>query len=385
MPSSAEVRVEVRRLQDFVAAIFVAAGCAAEEGEAVAAGLVDANLAGHDSHGVARVPRYLDWLRAGEVEAGRGVSVVSDSGALAVLDGHFGFGATVGRQAVRFGMDKAGRDGVAIVALRHAGHLGRIGQWAEMALGEGLVSLHIVNVATSMLVAPFGGVERRFSTAPIAFACPVPGGPPVVLDFATSAVAEGKVLVASNGGKPLPEGALITAEGELSTAPETLYGPFAPGEPRDARGGGGAIRAMGEHKGSGLALMCELLGGALTGSGCSGPLRGQRFANGMLSIYLSPAAFGSESAIAADVRAMVDFVRDTKPARPGEPVLVPGDPERRVKAERLETGIPLTAETYQGLLQAARSAGLADGDPRVSAFRAGPDWPRSGESRGAAH
>lgn len=359
-----DLRLPVQGLQDYVAATFAGAGCSAEEGAAVAAGLVDANLNGHDSHGVVRVPRYLGWLREGEVDAGRAVSVVTESAAMAVLDGHYGFGATVGRQAVRFGIDKAHAGGVAVVALRHAGHLGRIGQWAEMALDDGLVSLHIVNVAGSTLVAPFGGVDRRLSTAPIAFGFPVPGEPPVVLDFATSAVAEGKVLVASNGGKPLPEGSLITPEGELSADPATLYGPLAPGGPRDHRRGEGAIRAMGDHKGSGLALMCELLGGVLAGSGCSGP-GPHRFANGMVSIYMSPGAFGSQAAIAAETRAFVDFIRETRPAVPGQPVLLPGEPERRARADRSANGIPMTGQTRDGLIEAGRSVGLSADDPRM--------------------
>lgn len=362
-----QLRIEAGRLGDFVAAAFEAAGCSEEEARLVAAGLIDANLAGHDSHGVARLPRYLEWLRSGDVESGREITVVSENAAMAVLEGHHGFGATIGRQAVGYGIDRAHDAGVYTVALRHSGHLGRIGQWAEMALEAGLASLHIVNVAGSILVAPFGGVEKRFSTAPIAFGFPVPDGPPVVLDFATSAVAEGKVLVASNGGKPLPEGALITADGRLSTDPATLYGPLEGTRTRDYRNGPGAIRAMGEHKGSGLALMCELLAGALTGSGTSGPPRPRRFANGMVSIYMSPAAFGSEAAIARETRDFVDFVRSTRPTEPGGQVLLPGDPERQTRAERLADGIPLTAETWAALAEAGRAAGLPPDDPRMLA------------------
>ncbi len=365
MASAEDLRIDVGRLHAFVSATFASAGCSESEAQAVASGLVDANLTGHDSHGVARVPRYLDWLRAGDVEAGREVSVATETGAMAVLDGQYGFGATVGRQAVRFGIDKAKAAGTAIVALRHAGHLGRIGQWAELALESGLVSIHIVNVAGSMLVAPFGGVDKRFSTAPIAFGFPVPGEPPVVLDFATSAVAEGKVLVASNGGKPLPDGSLVTHDGQLSADPATLYGPLQPGGARDHRNGSGAIRAMGDHKGSGLALMCELLGGALAGSGCSGPPRDQRFANGMVSIYMSPSCFGSEDAIAQETTAFVDFVRAARPAEAGHPVLLPGEPERRARADRAEHGIPITRETWTGLIAAGLAAGLSAGDARM--------------------
>lgn len=353
--------IAVGHLQALVTGIFEAAGCEPTEASRIATFLVGANLTGHDSHGVARVPRYVDWLASGEVEAGQNVEVVTDHGCLLVLDGRYGFGATVGRQAVELGVARAQDLGVAIVALRHAGHLGRIGQWAELALESGLVSLHIVNVAGSMLVAPFGGVDRRFSTAPIAFGFPVPDEPPVVLDFATSAVAEGKVLVASNGGKPLPPGSLIDPDGRLSTDPATLYGPLDANPARDHSQGLGAIRAMGDHKGSGLALMCELLGGALAGSGCSGPAK-QRFANGMVSIYMRPGVFGSEAAIACETRSFIDFLRSSRPATPGEAVLLPGEPERRTLAERTANGIALPDETWAALAGTAAKLGVPVGD-----------------------
>lgn len=365
MAEHQDPRIAVRPLHDFVAATFAAAGCSAEEADAVAAGLVDANLNGHDSHGVGRVPRYLDWMREGVVRAGQSADIASDLGAMSVLDGKFGFGSTIGRQAVMHGVEKAKAGGVAIVALRNAGHLGRIGQWAELALAHGLVSLHIVNAGGSMIVAPFGGVDKRLSTAPIAFGFPVPGEPPVVLDFATSAVAEGKVMVASNGGKPLPPGSLIDEDGRLSTDPAVLYGPLTPSGTRDHKNGTGAIRAMGEHKGSGLALMCELLGGALTGSGCAGPERNRPFANGMVSIYLSPSAFGSQDAIAAETRSYIEYFRSSRPAVAGKPVLLPGEPERIAHADRTANGIPVTPETWRGLIAAAKGVGLRADDPRM--------------------
>ncbi len=350
--------IAVDRLLALVSEIFAAGGCSSEEADRVAHGLVDANLTGHDSHGVARVPRYVEWLRAGEVEAGRSIKVLSETGALSVLDGQYGFGATVGRQAVELGIRRGLEMGTAIVALRHAGHLGRIGQWAELALASGLVSMHFVNVAGSVLVAPFGGVDRRFSTAPIAFGFPVEGEPPVVLDFATSAVAEGKVLVAANGGKPVPPGSLIGPDGQLSTDPATLYGPPEGTTDRDHRNGKGAIRAMGEHKGSGLALMCELLGGVLVGSGTSGPEK-QRFANGMVSIYLSPAAFGSAEDMAREARTFVAYVRSSRPATPGRDVQIPGDPERHTRDERSAQGIPLPAGTWDAIRTTAGRLGVA--------------------------
>ena len=155
-----------------------------------------------------------------------------------------------------------------------------------MAAAEGLVSVHFVNAAGSLLVAPFGGVEKRLSTAPYCVGIPRQGQDPIVLDFATSIVAEGKVLVASRGGKKLPTGALVDPDGTLSEDPAVLYGPLHAEGPRDHTKGTGAIRAFGEHKGSGLAFICELLGGALTGTGATAPDR--HFANGMLAFYIDP-------------------------------------------------------------------------------------------------
>lgn len=342
-----------------VADIFAAAGCDAAEAGRIATMLAGANLAGHDSHGVIRVPRYVETMQAGRVHAGQALTTVIDGGAFALVDGNYGFGQTVGPLAVELGIARAKAHGIAIVGLRHAGHLGRIGDYPEMAAAAGQVSLHFVNVAGSELVAPFGGVDRRFSTAPIAIGLPVEGGEPIILDFATSLVAEGKALVAQSGGKPLPEGALIEPDGRLSSDPATLYGPVPPGAVPDPRKGPGALRAFGEHKGSGLALMCELLGGAFTGSGCSGP-GPRQIANGMLSIYMAVDRFHSDDGFARELAQYVDYVKASRPAAPGGEVLVPGEPERRTRAKRLAEGIPLADRAWNDILATARRLGLSD-------------------------
>jgi len=345
-------------LERLVRDMFAAAGCDAAEASDIASHLVGANLAGHDSHGVVRVPRYIDWMRAGYVFAGKQPQVVTDGGAFALLDAQFGFGQSATKRATALGIERARQHGAAVIALRNAGHVGRIGHYAEQALAAGLISIHLVNVAGSSLVAPFGGVERRFSTAPFAIGVPLEGRP-VVLDFATSRVAEGKVLVASNGGKPLPPDALIEPDGRLSGDPHTLYGNYEPVGPRLPGGGPGAIRAFGDHKGSGLALMCELLAGAFTAGGCSGPVEGRtRISNGLLSIYLSPAHFGTEAEFQRMGRDYVEWVASSRPAVPGEPVLLPGEPEARNRAERLAKGIPLQPDTWAGIVQSAASLGV---------------------------
>jgi uncharacterized oxidoreductase len=354
----APVLVPADKLDNLVAAIFRAAGCDGAEAGRISTHLLGANLAGHDSHGVARVPRYVEWLQAGYVVKGQTAEIVTDGGCFALLDGQFGFGQTVAPQAVELGIARAQQHGIAVVGLRNAGHIGRVGDYAETAIRAGLISVHFVNVAGSVLVAPFGGTERRFSTAPFSVGVPLPGRP-LVLDFATSLVAEGKVLVASNGGKALPADALIEPDGTLSGDPRTLYGEYPPIGPRRPENGQGAIRAFGEHKGSGLAFMCEMLAGALTGGGTSGPVGARgRIANGMLSFYVSPRHFGTEAEFHATGRAYVDWVIACNPAKPDAPVLAPGDKEAATRADRLANGVPLQPDTWEGILQVAQRLGV---------------------------
>src|SRR2546429_743038 len=240
------VTIQVNNLIDFVAEVFSHSESSPEESRRIATYLTTANLTGHDSHGVIRVPVYIKWKKMGSVVPNQNAEVIVDTPSLAVVDGKFGYGQTVTPQAVRIGIDKCKKAGLAAVALRNAGHIGRVGDWAEMAAAEGLVSVHFVNAAGSLLVAPFGGVQKRLSTAPYCVGISRKGPDPLVLDFATSVVAEGKVLVASRGGKKLPKGALIDLDGTLSEDPPVLYRPYHPEGPRDHSQGKGAIRGVGE-------------------------------------------------------------------------------------------------------------------------------------------
>lgn len=343
-------------LESLVADIFAAAGCSRAEAQRVALHLVKANLAGHDSHGVVRVQRYLPMLREGLLHADQRVDVAVDTPALAVVDGKFGFGQTVAPQAVEIGVAKCRALGLSAVALRNAGHIGRVADWAELAARAGLVSVHFANAVGSPLVAPFGSAERRFSTAPYSVGLPILGREPLVLDFATSLVAEGKVFVASQGGRPIPADALIGPDGTVGDDPELLYGDYRASGRRDIRNGAGALRAFGEHKGSGLALMCELLGGGLTGNGCATP--GRRFANGMFSIYVDAARVDPEALFPQEAARYVAYVKSAKAVPPATEILLPGEPEARTRAERLARGIPLPQETWDLLLEAARSVSL---------------------------
>ncbi len=346
-------------LDRFITRIFAAAGCSATESACIAGHLLSANLAGHDSHGVIRVPRYVQWLKEGKVKAGQSVTVLAESANHAVLDGNLGFGQTIGEQAVDMGIAKAHAAGLAVITLRTSGHIGRIGDWAERAAAKGLVSIHFVNVGLGEVVAPFGAVDRRFGTNPLCIGVPQPDGPPLLLDFATSMVAEGKVLVASNGGKAIPANALIGPDGAMSGDPRTLYGEIENTTVRDPGNGPGALRAFGDHKGSGIAFMCEILAGCFAGSATAGPLPGARggIVNGMLSIYLDPTHFGA-AAFAATAKDYADYVRAARPAVPGTPVLAPGDAESRTRAERLQHGVPLQAETWAAIQSTGSALGI---------------------------
>ncbi|MGY4471304.1 LDH2 family malate/lactate/ureidoglycolate dehydrogenase [Bradyrhizobium sp. LB9.1b] len=248
------VTIQVQNLIDFVGEVFGHAESSPEEARRIATYLTTANLTGHDSHGVIRVPVYIRWKKTGFVVPNQNAEIVLDTPSLAVVDGKFGYGQTVTPQAVRIGIEKCKRAGLAAVALRNAGHIGRVGDWAEMAAAEGLISVHFVNAAGSLLVAPFGGVEKRLSTAPYCVGIPREGQDPIVLDFATSVVAEGKVLVASRGGKKLPKGALVDADGSLSEDPAVLYGPYMPEGPRDHTKGTGGDPRLRRAQGLGACL-----------------------------------------------------------------------------------------------------------------------------------
>ena len=346
-----------------VAAVFLRAGCSHAEARRIGQRLTGANLRGHDSHGIIRTPRYVEWIADGVVFPDRSITVEQRTEVLAIVDGNQGFGQTVGEQTVDVGITMAKRHGVAVTALKNAGHLGRIGDWAERAAEHNLVSIHMVNVRGSLLVAPFGGVDRRGSTSPFCAGVPRAGQPPVVLDFATSLVAEGKALVALRGGKPLPAGALVTPDGELTSDPLPLYGELTEGRYPDPNKGPGALCGFGLHKGSGLNFLMEMLGGALTGSGTAGALgesKTRPFCNGMLSIYFAVESFHQDDWFDREVSAYIDFYKSSRPAEADGEILVPGESERRMMTERLANGLPFAAKAWDDIIGAARHVGLDD-------------------------
>ncbi len=332
------------KLTELVTAIMHGAGCGEGEAATIARRLVDSNLVGHDSHGVLRVARYLDWIKDGTLRPNTAPTLVFDSETIAIVDGNRGFGQVTGEFATKLGIAKASTKGIAMIGLRNCGHLGRVGDWADMAAAAGQVSLHFLNTSGAQRVAPYGGSDRRLSTNPITIGVPIADGDPVVLDVTTSMVAEGKLMVALNKGERVPEGWIIDKDGAPTTNPKDFYD-------------GGALLTVGAHKGSGLSMVTDLLAGAVS-TGKSSDADDRILRNNMLSIYIAPAVYDSGGLVAREARRFVDFVKASAPVKAGEPVLAPGDVERRNRAARQASGVAIDDKTWADLIAAGASVGI---------------------------
>lgn len=343
--SEPDILIAAEKLCAYAASIVRAAGSTPAEADKVAAQLVEANLRGHDSHGVVLVPEYVRNVRAGTLKPNQSAVVVKDTHTLAIIDGHHGYGQVIGEQAMTVGIAKAKKSGVAMVALRRTHHLGRIGHWAEQCCAAGLASIHFTSVASNASVVPWGGRDARLGTNPFTCGVPVEGDEPIILDMATSRLPVNKIRVAHNKGKPIVEGALIDAEGRPTTDPGAYF--------RSPRG---ALLPFGEHKGYALSLIVELFAGALTGGGTIslGENAPKGIINNMFSVIIDPAALGTPRAFYDEVAAMVRFAKASPPVG-AEPVMVPGDPERRARRQRLAEGIPVDAGTWRNVAEAART------------------------------
>jgi uncharacterized oxidoreductase len=349
-PTGECVVLSAERLATAVHAVVRAGGSDEYEAALVASNLVEANLAGHDSHGVGMVPRYAGALVEGGLVANRHPAVAVDAGALLSVDGQRGYGQVIGKEAIDLAIERARRHGSCIAAIANSHHLGRIGQWAEQAAAAGLVSIHFVNVLTRPIVAPWGGSDARHGTNPFCVGVPRRDAPPVVLDFATSRIAQGKTRVAHNRGVAAPEGAVIDDRGRPTRDPRfAVVPPF------------GALMPFGEHKGSGLALVCELLGGALTGGGTwHRPSDGRiNVCNGMLSVLIDPAALGTGESLFEQTDRFVEWITASPVAEGFDRVRIAGEPEREMRAARLAAGIPIDRTTWGEILQAGAKLGVA--------------------------
>ena len=342
-------RIALQRLNVAIRLLVRGFGSDAAEVEAVASNLIDANLMGHDSHGIGMLPRYAAAFLQGGLKPNTHVRVALDGGALLRLDGGAGFGQVIGQEAMALGIARAQAHGSCIVALGNSHHLGRIGAWAEQAAAAGLVSMHFVNVISRAIVAPFGGGDARFGTNPFCAGVPFHGRAPVILDFATSVIAQGKTRVAMNKGELVPPDHLIDDQGRPTREPRfTVVPPF------------GALLTFGGHKGYGLALMCELLGGALAAGMTQrdNDSSQKRILNGMLSVLIDPGRLGDRAAFEAEAQAFIDWVKASPPREGFDAVQIAGEPERAMLKQRTVKGVPVDATTWQEILDAAGKLGV---------------------------
>jgi hydroxycarboxylate dehydrogenase B len=333
-------------LKSFTHSVFKAAGIPDEDAALVAGSLVDANLCGHDSHGVIRVMQYLKSFADGGLKPGVALQVVKETPAVLVADGKWGLGQVQAHRLLKLLVPKARAVGLAAGTLKHCGHIGRLGEYAETATREGLAfEATVNNHGFGRGVAPPGGVESRIGTNPICLG--VPGtGDPLILDIGTSVVAEGKVRVAFNKGVPAPDGWLIDAHGQPTTDPGVLYR-----EPR------GSILPLGGtqsgYKGFGLGLLLDTFAGALSGAECSHPDVPARSANAVFFLVLDVDQFAGRDHFLRQVTLLSEAVRNC-PRAPGvAEITLPGDPERREKKKRQASGITLDEATWKQLVEAA--------------------------------
>jgi len=347
------ITIDAKLLTELLAAILEHAGAEPDRARICAEHLVGANLKGHDSHGVGMAPSYVRWIEAGKLKPNARPEVVVDRGAVMVVDGRFGLGAPVAREATEIAIARAKELGVACVALRNSCHIGRIGTYGEQCADAGLISMHYVNVVgAGPAVAPFGGREPRMLTNPYCCAIPRRSGEHVVLDYATSAIAIGKLRVAYMKGEQVQPGALVDPAGKPTDDPRTFF----EGQARSL------LLPFGLHKGGGMQILCELLGGALAGQWTMQPGSDRTFGaavNNMLSVVIDPDAFGDRAAFEAEAEAMLAYILSTRPAEGVDRVRLPGDPERESTADRLANGVPIDDNTWAQLREAALSVGLA--------------------------
>lgn len=341
-------RIPASVLREFASALLFAGGASREEASVVGASLVDANLRGYDSHGVMRIPYYIQAMKDGEVVTSAELTVTNQTASHVVADANWGFGQVQANRLLDMLSERAKEQGIGVGTMIHSGHIGRLGEYCEIAAARGLLSILMVNShGAAVRVAPPGGIAPRLSTNPLAMG--VPHGPngeePLVLDFSTSATAEGKVRVKKIAGQACPEGWLLDNQGRPTCDPNTLYG-----NPP------GSILPMGglqAYKGFGLGLMIEIFCGALSGGVCAREVPFAKKGNCVFMMLLDPSHFGGADHFRNEVNQLTEYVRSCPRLDGVEKILLPGDPERAYLKKTQAEGISLDAENWQALIQLA--------------------------------
>ncbi|MBL4885396.1 MAG: Ldh family oxidoreductase [Planctomycetaceae bacterium] len=333
-----------QQLLDLGNKLLVAAGASPEEAATVAEELASANLVGHDSHGVMRLMQYAQLIEQGYIKPGQQPEIVREGPAFLVVDAHFSFGQVASKWTLEQLYDKAKKCGSANAFIRNCNHVGRLGSYTEQAAKQGYAALMSVNAPGPGQVAPFGAMERRMGTNPISMAAPGNKESPIVLDMTTSATAEGKLRVAHQSGKKVPEGWMIDGYGNPSTDPADYYN-----EP------GGCILPLGgplAHKGYGLSTMIDIFCGILSGSGV-GRTDLPRGANGVWMQLLDIEQITGNDEYDRWIGPYEEHIKSAKKCPGVDEILFPGEMEQKTYSERIKSGVTIPDETWRQLNELA--------------------------------
>jgi LDH2 family malate/lactate/ureidoglycolate dehydrogenase len=342
--------VTAERLTEIEIGLLIAAGASAEEAAIIARYNVGANLVGHDSHGIILIPQYIDRIKAGHIVPGAPWEIQQETATTTVIDGNWGFGYVVNDRAMRYTIEKAKKQNVAVATVRRQSHIGRLASYPLLASAEGMIAMITADSGrSSKAVAPYGGAKARLGTNPICFAIPSNLDGPLVFDMATSAAAAGKINVATARGEQVPAGWLIDAEGKPSTDPRVLRS-------------GGALLPLGGtegYKGTGLAAIVEILSGLLTGLGFGVDPAG-RHNDGCFMAVFNVAAFRDLATFKQEVTDFAHYLKDTPKAEGFTEVFYPGEVEYRKEQDRRVNGVPIEDATWKRLGDLAKGYGIAD-------------------------
>jgi LDH2 family malate/lactate/ureidoglycolate dehydrogenase len=340
------MNIAAAELRQFVYEICCAAQAPATVAQRIADSLVESNLVGHDSHGVLRVPEYVERIQTGALQLHGEVKILRETPATALVDCGWNLGQVAIPQGMELAMAKARVNGIGMVVLGNCDHTGRVGEYVVTAAQHDMIGQLICNGSSpGGIVAPYGGARRALGANPMAWALPVADRPPIFFDFATSAVAHGKLQVAADKGELVPEGWIIDKQGRPTRNPQDQFDD-------------GAILPFGGHKGYALSVMIELLGGGLSGVGFP-LLPGYRWNQGTVLIATAIGAFQPVAEFKAQAAAFVIQLKAT-PRAPGvDEILLPGELEWRTRGQREREGIPLPEVTWTRICEAAASVGIS--------------------------
>ena len=338
------------KLKKIISEIFLQSGSNVEESEIIANHLVEANLIGHDSHGVIRVKQYIESIKKGDIKLNQQINIIKEEDSFIHVDGNQGHGQSIIKQTMDLGIKKTKKNGHCILAIKNLGHIGRLGAWSEMAAKKNCVSILFTNTSGfGILMAPYGGLDRRLSANPITIGIPTENNDYIILDMATSSVAEGKIKVAKNKNIKLANDLILDGYGNPTNDPNKFYS-----EPQ------GSILPFGGHKGFALAFMIDILAGSLTGGNSSHPKNenSHLLINNSFGILIDINKTVSNDYFFKDVKKFTEWVKESPKNKEINEIRIPGEGEKRIKAERLKSGIPLDEKTINEIIKSANSIGL---------------------------